>query len=130
MELSRIICDYLRTHHLSLIDWPKKQIFFPWDPHCFQWGQSLCLSPSSDWPNISCSLKVLGLIKCEWILYIPGRSLVLTSGTWHVLIQSENIYTIMVQIFLNTFLYKNKNKNNYLITNKGNLTCSRWFLHG
>lgn len=129
MELSKIICDYLCTHHLSLIDWPKKQIFCPRDPHCFQWGQSLCLSRSSDWSNISCSLKVLGLITCEWILYIAGRSLVLTSGTWHVLIQSENICTIMVQIFLNTFLYK-KNKNNYLITNKGNLTCNWWFLQG
>lgn len=129
MQLSKIICYYLCTHHLSLIDWPKKQIFCNWDLHCFQRGQSLCLSPSSDCPNISCSLKVLSLITCEWILYTPGRSLVLTSGTWHVLIQSENICTIMVQIFLNTFLYKKKKtKNNYLITNKGNLTCNWWFL--
>ena len=43
---------------------------------------------------ITCESKVQGVVSlgCHWVLFALGRHWVFTNGTWHVLLQSGNVF--------------------------------------
>ena len=46
--------------------------------------------------SITCESKVQGIVSLgrHWVLFALGRHWVLTNGTWHVLLQSENVFEL------------------------------------
>ena len=66
-----------------------------------------------------------------WVNFIHPRK-IFSFDKWHLMCSHpirKHIHNNGTN-FLKHFSVQKKNKNNYLITNKGNLTCNWWFLQG
>ena len=62
---------------------------------------------------ITCESKVQGVVSLgrHWVLFAPGRHWVLTNGTWHVLLQSGNVFELEGITMSNDSLQQLKSNN-------------------